>query len=84
MKMPNWILCSARSRTRPAAARLMRWRVAIAPEHESPVTVNFEPSGGGTDLTLLHEQFFDAGERDAHEQGWNNALAKIDAVIAAP
>ena len=44
--------------------------------------MTFEPSGGGTDLTLLHEQFFDAGARDAHEEGWSNALAKIDAVIA--
>ena len=58
------------------------WAWKSAPEQESRVTVTFEPSGGGTDLTLLHEQFFDAGARDAHEEGWSNALAKIDAVIA--
>ena len=58
------------------------WAWKSAPEQESRVTVTFEPSGGGTDLTLLHEQFFDAGARDAHEEGWSNALAKIDAVVA--
>ena len=58
------------------------WAWKSAPEQESRVTVTFEPSGSGTDLTLLHEQFFDAGARDAHEEGWSNALAKIDAVIA--
>lgn len=66
----------------PNRKLVFSWAWKSAPEHESLVTVTFEPSGGGTDLTLLHEQFFDAGERDAHEEGWRNALAKIDAVLA--
>ena len=66
----------------PNRKLVFTWAWKSAPEQESRVTVTFEPSGGGTDLTLLHEQFFDAGARDAHEEGWSNALAKIDAVIA--
>ena len=66
----------------PNRKLVFSWVWKSAPEHESLVTVTFEPSGGGTDLTLLHEQFFDAAERDAHEEGWSNALAKIDAVVA--
>ena len=67
----------------PNRKLVFSWAWKSAPEHESLVTVTFEPSGGGTDLTLLHEQFFDAGERDGHDEGWGNALAKIDAVIAS-
>ena len=66
----------------PHRKLVFTWAWKSAPEQESRVTVTFKPSGGGTDLTLLHEQFFDAGARDAHEEGWSNALAKIDAVIA--
>ena len=66
----------------PNRKLVFTWAWKIAPEQESQVTVTFEPSRGGTDLTLLHEQFFDAGARDAHEEGWSNALAKIDAVIS--
>lgn len=66
----------------PNRKLVFSWAWTSAPEHESLVTVTFEPSGGGTDLTLLHERFFDAGERDGHEEGWSHALAKIDAVVA--
>lgn len=68
----------------PNRKLVFTWAWKSAPQQESQVTVTFEPSGGGTDLTLLHEQFFDAEARDAHEEGWSNALAKIDAVLAAP
>ena len=66
----------------PSRKLVFTWSWKSAPEQESQVTVTFQPSRGGTDLTLLHEQFFDAGARDAHEEGWSNALAKIDAVVA--
>ena len=66
----------------PNRKLVFTWAWKSAPEQESRVTVTFEPSGDGTDLTLLHEQFFDAGARDAREEGWRNALAKIDVVIA--
>ena len=66
----------------PNRKLVFSWAWKSAPEHESMVTVTFEPSGGGTDLTLLHEQFFDARERDGHEEGWSHALPKIDAVVA--
>ena len=66
----------------PHRKLVFTWAYKSAPEQESRVTVTFEPSGGGTDLTLLHEQFFDAEARDAHEEGWSKALAKIDAAIA--
>jgi len=68
----------------PNRKLVFTWAAKSAPEQESKVAVTFEPSGGGTDLTLLHEQFPDSGVRDAHEEGWSNALAKIDAVLAAP
>jgi uncharacterized protein YndB with AHSA1/START domain len=48
------------------------------PERESLVTVTLRPAAGGTELVFRHEQFFDEAVRDAHEQGWSGAFAKLE------
>jgi uncharacterized protein YndB with AHSA1/START domain len=53
------------------------WAWRTLPERESLVTVLVRPEGGGTRLTLIHEQFFDEAARDRHEFGWNSALDKL-------
>ena len=65
----------------PLRRLVFSWAWKRSPERESQVTVTFEPSGTGTDLTLLHERLFDADDRESHEDGWRSALAKIDAVL---
>ena len=50
------------------------WAWKSTPERESLVTVLLKPDGGGTLLTVTHEQFFDEDTRDRHQHGWNGAL----------
>jgi uncharacterized protein YndB with AHSA1/START domain len=58
------------------------WAWKSTPERESLVTLLFKPDGGGTILTLTHEQFFDDDARDRHQNGWNGALDKLEKLFA--
>lgn len=58
------------------------WAWRDAPEKESLVTVEFEPDGSATALTVTHEEFTDADARDRHNQGWTGALDKLAAYVA--
>ena len=42
------------------------------------MTVSLEADGGGTLLTLTHEQFFDEDARDRHQHGWTVSLNKLE------
>lgn len=53
------------------------WRWEGDPE-ETLVTYTFEPSGEGTALTILHERFDSAEDRDSHVQGWNDCLDRLE------
>jgi hypothetical protein len=46
------------------------------------VTVLIKPDGGGSLLTLTHEQFFDETARDRHESGWIGCLNKLERYLA--
>ena len=54
------------------------WAWRTMPERESLVTVIVKPDGGGSLLTLIHEQFFDEPARDRHEYGWTGSLNKLE------
>lgn len=58
------------------------WAWESTPERLSQVTVKLAANGSGTDLTLLHEQFFDDKARNSHEHGWLGSLDKLEAVFA--
>ena len=58
------------------------WAWKSTPERESLVTVTFKDDGGGTLLTITHEQFFDEAARDSHQGGWNGALVKLEKYLA--
>jgi uncharacterized protein YndB with AHSA1/START domain len=57
------------------------WAWRTTPERESLVTVDLEPDGEATLLTLTHEKFFDEAARDRHRQGWSGALDKLAALF---
>ncbi len=57
------------------------WAWRSTPERQSLVTVEFEPDGGATALTLTHEQFADEGARDRHRHGWTGSLGKLAAFL---
>lgn len=53
------------------------WAWKSTPGRESLVTIELRALNEGTELTLTHERFFDAGARDHHEQGWQGCLARL-------
>jgi uncharacterized protein YndB with AHSA1/START domain len=54
------------------------WAWHSTPERESLVTVSLKPDGGGTLLTLCHEQFFNEAARDGHQRGWSELLDRLE------
>jgi uncharacterized protein YndB with AHSA1/START domain len=66
----------------PNEKLVFTWAWKSTPERESLVTVTFKSDGGGTLMTVLHEQFFDEEARDRHNQGWEGALAKMEKYLA--
>ena len=58
------------------------WAWKSTPERESLVTLELRAAGGGTQLTLKHEQFADAETRDRHEQGWTGSVGRLERVLS--
>lgn len=67
----------------PNEKLVFTWTWRSTPERESLVTVALKPDGGGTVLTLTHEQFTDEAARDAHQNGWTGALDKLEQYVAS-
>ena len=70
----------------PEKKLVFTWEWSGAPERESLVTFLLEPfdgviEGGGTILTLIHEQLPDEAARNSHEDGWNGFLGKLSIFI---
>jgi uncharacterized protein YndB with AHSA1/START domain len=51
---------------------------------ETQVTLDFIPSGGGTELVLTHDGFPNDDQRMHHEQGWTAILEKLGEHFATP
>jgi uncharacterized protein YndB with AHSA1/START domain len=49
---------------------------------ETQVTLEFRPSGPGTEVTFIHERFRDEGQRQAHEEGWTGCLQRLARELA--
>ena len=58
------------------------WAWRTMPERESVVTILIKSDGDGSQLTLIHEQFFDKAARDRHEHGWSGCLDKLERFLA--
>ena len=58
------------------------WAWKSTPERESLVTVELRAAGSGTELTLKHEQFFDAAARDRHQHGWDGCVGRLERLLA--
>ena len=57
------------------------WAWESAPERESLVTLEFKPSGEGTELVLAHPRFADQEARDKHHHGWIGCLDRLDRFV---
>jgi len=58
------------------------WAWESTPERESLVTVEFKPSGDGTELVLTHQRFADTEARDKHQHGWNGCLERFERYLS--
>jgi len=67
----------------PNEKLVFTWAWESTPERESLVTVRLKPSGDGTDMTLIHEQFFDEAARDRHQHGWTGTLERLGRYVSA-
>ncbi|HEX3347122.1 MAG TPA: SRPBCC domain-containing protein [Acetobacteraceae bacterium] len=66
----------------PERRLVFTWSWISTPERESLVTVELRPIADGTELTLIHAQFYDEAARDGHRRGWSGALDKLAALFA--
>ena len=66
----------------PGEKLVFTWAWRSSPERESLVTVTFRPLGMGTELTLLHDQFFDQDAADRHRGGWTHSLDRLVGAFA--
>lgn len=48
---------------------------------ETILTLEFAPRGTQTELTLTHENFRDAQQRDNHAKGWGAMLVELERVL---
>ena len=67
----------------PNEKLVFTWAGTSTPEQATLVTVTLKSDGGGTLMTLQHEQFPDEEARNSHESGWNGALVKLEKYLAA-
>jgi uncharacterized protein YndB with AHSA1/START domain len=58
------------------------WAWESTPERESLVTIKLKKAGDGTDMTLIHEQFFDEAARDRHQDGWTAILEQLGRYVS--
>jgi uncharacterized protein YndB with AHSA1/START domain len=58
-----------------------RWEGAFAGMPETLVTLELRGTENDTLLTLRHEKFSDAGERQQHRSGWIAACDRLDRLI---
>ena len=58
------------------------WAWESTPERESLVTVEFKPTGEGTEVVLAHHRFADTQARDKHQQGWIVCLDRLGRLVS--
>ena len=56
----------------------LTWLTAATGGYETVVTVDFAPSGSGTQLSLKHTGFPDEPSRKRHKDAWPMVLAQLD------
>jgi uncharacterized protein YndB with AHSA1/START domain len=59
------------------------WIPSMNPGEHSLVTVSFKDAEGGTELTLVHENFLTDTSRDGHNNGWAGSIDKLTALLQA-
>jgi uncharacterized protein YndB with AHSA1/START domain len=58
------------------------WDPSWNPGELSLVTVSLKDADGGTEITILHENFTSEQSRDGHNRGWASILDKLTQTLA--
>ena len=58
-----------------------QWSESPGMSSETLITVDLAPTSAGTHLTLKHERFVSADDRDLHRSGWEPILYRLAAVL---
>jgi uncharacterized protein YndB with AHSA1/START domain len=64
----------------PPRRIVQSWRW-LGDDRDSRVTIDLAPAGGGTDLTVVHDQV-DAETAVAYEEAWRSCLDRLPAYLA--
>jgi uncharacterized protein YndB with AHSA1/START domain len=59
------------------------WSSNWQPGEDSIVTVSLKDVAGGTEVTILHENFNTEASRDGHNQGWMGCLDSLAHMLEA-
>jgi len=51
-------------------------------EEDTLITLSFKPSGKGTEIVLLHENFATSERRDSHQNGWIGTFDRLARYVA--
>lgn len=66
----------------PERKLVFTWIWRYSPDHETRVTLLFEPDGDGTWLTLTHERLEGEAQCEDHRRGWSDGLDSLERYVA--
>jgi uncharacterized protein YndB with AHSA1/START domain len=67
----------------PPRKLVYTWRWEGGPSTDTLVTVDFNPDGDATKVTITHEQFTNTEDRDKHNEGWNGCLNRLQRTLTS-
>jgi uncharacterized protein YndB with AHSA1/START domain len=65
----------------PPSRLVFSWAFHTTPERISRISITLRAVPGGTELTFVHDHFFDQQARDNHERGWTLFFTKLDQLL---
>jgi uncharacterized protein YndB with AHSA1/START domain len=65
----------------PPRKLVYTWRWEGGPAADTLVTVDFNPEGDATKVTITHEQFTNTEDRDKHNEGWQGCLNRLQRTL---
>ena len=65
----------------PPRRLVYTWRWEGGLSADTLVTVDFDPEGDATKVTVTHEQFVTIEDRDRHAEGWNAGLSRLESKL---
>jgi uncharacterized protein YndB with AHSA1/START domain len=68
----------------PPRKLVYTWRWEGHHTADTLVTVDFNPDGEATRVTITHEKFTNIEDRDKHNEGWNGCLSRLQRTLTTP